>query len=278
MPRPDDTMRILLVPIAAAFLVAGCESNPFTRKSDASNVQQQQQQQDLPPIKQQEATPRYKAELRTELAAGYFERGQYDVALEELAAALGFDPTYPKLYSIYGLVYTELGDKPKAEQNFRKGLELAPTDSEIRQNWGWYLCTHGKPREAIAEFEAAIANPLYRSPEVALINAGKCSVLIGDLAQADRYLRRALALKPANSIAAYNLALLSFRGGRLDESRALMRVVMIETNPPPEALYLGMCVERKLGDRQAEQSYIMQLRNRYPRSAEADAIVGGNCE
>ena len=27
---------------------------------------------------------RYKAELRTELGAGYFNRGQYDVALEEL--------------------------------------------------------------------------------------------------------------------------------------------------------------------------------------------------
>ena len=57
-----------------------------------------------------------------------------------------------------------------------------------------------------------------------------------------------------------------------------MRLVMQETNPPPEALYLGMCVERRLGDRQAEQSYVMQLRNRYPNSAEARAIEGGTCE
>ena len=38
------------------------------------------------------------------------------------------------------------------------------------------------------------------------------------------------------------------------------------------ALYLGMCVEQKLGDAQAEQSYALQLRNRYPESAEAKAI------
>ena len=261
----------LAVALALAAL-AGCDSKPL--KPDPP---QQVSQQQLPPIRQEEATPRYKAELRTELAAGYFERGQYDVALEELGEALKFDPTYPKLYSVYGLVYTELGDEPKAEANFRRGLELAPADSEIRHNWGWYLCTHGRPRESIAEFEAALRNPLYRSPEIALINAGKCSAQAGDTAAADQYLRRALALKPGNPVAAYNLALLSFKNGRLEESRALMRFVMAAEPPAPEALYLGMCVERRLGDKQSEQSYMTQLRNRYPNSGEARAIASGAC-
>jgi type IV pilus assembly protein PilF len=274
---PSRRLPMRLLPIAAALAVvflAGCDT--FSSKKDSTPTQQTVQQQ-LPPIRQEEATPRYKAELRTELAAGYFERGQYDVALEELGEAVKFDPTYPKLYSIYGLVYTELGDDAKAEANFRRGLDLAPSDSEIRHNWGWYLCTHGKPRESIGEFEAALRNPLYKSPEVALINAGKCSAQIGDVAAADQYFRRALALKPGNPIAAYNLALLSYKGGRLDESRALMRFVMAQNPPLPEALYLGMCVERRLGDKQSEDSYVMQLRNRYPNSAEARAI-GGACE
>jgi type IV pilus assembly protein PilF len=257
--------------------LAGCESGPFKRAEPKSGQQQSSQQQ-LPPIRQEEATPRYKAELRTDLAAGYFERGQYDVALEELAEALKFDPGYPKLYSVYGLVYAELGDDPKAESNFRKGLELAPADSEIRHNWGWYLCTHGRARESIAEFEAALRNPLYRTPEIALINAGKCSVEAGDNAAADQYLRRALVLKPGNPVAAYNLALLSFRNGRLDESRALMRYVMAQNPPPPEALYLGMCIERRLGDKQSEQSYTMQLRNRYPQSPETRALATNECQ
>jgi type IV pilus assembly protein PilF len=263
----------LAAAIAIAATLAGCESKPL-RPEPPPQVQQQQ----LPPIKQEEATPRYKAELRTELAAGYFERGQYDVALEELGEALKFDPTYPKLYSVYGLVYTELGDEKNAEANFRRGLELAPADSEIRHNWGWYLCTHGKPRESIGEFEAALRNPLYKSPEIALINAGKCSAQAGDNAAADQYLRRALALKPGNPIAAYNLALLSYKNGRLEDARALMRFVMAQDPPLPEGLYLGMCVERRLGDKQSEQSYLTQLRNRYPNSAEARAIATGACE
>ena len=264
-----------LVPFAAVLavaLLAGCESKPLKPELP------QQQPQQMPLIKQEEATPRYKAELRTELAAGYFDRSQYNVALEELGEAIKFDPTYPQIYNVYGLVYAELGDERKAEENFRRGLELAPSDSEIRHNWGWYLCTHGKPRESIAEFETALRNPLYRTPETALINAGKCSAQAGDLAAADQYLRRALALKPGNPVAAYNLALLSYRGGRLDDARALMRLVMGQNPPPPEALYLGMCIERRLQDRQAEDSYVMQLKNRYPNSAETRAIATGVCE
>jgi type IV pilus assembly protein PilF len=266
----------VLLALAAAATLGGCDSNPFKREEPKLQAPQLTAQQ-MPQLKQEEATPRYRAELHTDLAAGYFERGQYDVALEELAEALKTDPTYPKLYSVYGLVYAELGDDPKAELNFRKGLELAPADSEIRHNWGWYLCTHGRPRESIGEFEAALRNPLYRTPEIALINAGKCSVEAGDNAAADQYFRRALVLKPGNPQAAYNLALLSYRGNKLEESRALMRFVMAQNPPPPEALYLGMCIERTLKDRQAEESYVTQLRNRYPNSAEARAIATGGC-
>jgi type IV pilus assembly protein PilF len=169
-------------------------------------------------------------------------------------------------------------DLPPAAARSRRARALAPNDSEARHNWGWYLCTHGRARESIAEFEHAIRNPLYRTPEIALVNAGKCSASIGDAQAADAYFRRALQLRPNDPTAAYNLALGSYKAGRVPESRALMRIVMQQTTPPPEALFLGMCVERKLGDRQAEQSYALQLRNRYPQSAEAQAIATGGCE
>jgi len=46
----------------------------------------------------------------------------------------------------------------------------------------------------------------------------------------------------------------------------------------PEALYLGMCIERGLGDRAAEASFVSQLRNRFPDSPEARAVPPGKCE
>jgi type IV pilus assembly protein PilF len=254
-----------------AAILAACSTTP--KEPAPPPGPQIQPQAGAPLAPQPAATPRQRAELHTELAAGYYERGQMDVALEELGIASQLDASYPRIYNIYGLVYAMLADLPKAESSFARAIQLAPDDSDIRHNWGWYLCTHGREAESIAEFDHAIRNPLYRTPEVALVNAGKCSVAIGRNAEAEAYFRRALTTQPGNPVAAYNLALLMFKSGRLPDARALMRLVMQQTNPPAEALFLGVCLERKLGDKAAEQSYTTQLRNRYPDAAETRALV-----
>ena len=270
----------LPVVLAALVLLAGCQSNPLAPSTPQPPIPQGAQMQPAQQVQlyQDPVTNRQRAEIHTDLAAGYYERLQMNVAIEELSIAEKFDPTYARIYNIYGLVYTVMGELPRAEAQFKRSLELAPNDPEARHNWGWYLCTHGRERESIAEFEVAIRDSLYKTPEVALVNAGKCSVAIGDLPAADTYFRRALQLRPNDASAAYNLALLSYRGGRLPESRALMKIVGQTSSPAAEALYLGMCIERKLGDRQSEQSYVAQLRNRYPDSAETRAIASGTCE
>ena len=256
--------------VAAALALAGCATKPAAPS--------QPPPPDPTPIKQQEATPQQRAQIKTELAAGYYQRGQMDVALEELGNAKALDPTYPKIYDIYGLVYAMLGERAKAEENFRQGLALAPNDSDIRENWGAYLCATGREREALPEFEQVLKDPLYKTPEVALINAGKCSAALGENRNAEEYLRRALGVSPGNPVAAYNLALIAYRESRIGEARAWLRPVMQQPSPPAEALYLGVCLERKDGDKEAERSYESQLRNRWPDSAEAKALARGTCQ
>jgi type IV pilus assembly protein PilF len=261
-----------LVAIALfATAVAGCES---ASKTPAPPPVPQVPKP--PPI--QEAPPAYRAQLHAEIAAGFYERGQMQVAMQELEEATKLDATNPKIYNVYGLVYSVLGEDAKAQQSFQQALSLAPNDSEIRQNWGWYLCTHGKPRESIPEFEMAIKNPLYKSPDVALTNAGKCSIESGDDRAGEAYLKRALTINPNNISTAYNLALLMYRESRLEEARTLMRRIMAAPNPAPDALYLGMCIARKGADGVTEASYMQQLKSRYPESAEAKAIPPGNCQ
>jgi len=231
----------------------------------------------LPPPKAQEVSPQRRAEIHTDLGAGYYERGQMDVAIDELTEAVKLDPNNAKAYNIFGLVYTVLGETAKAEQNFQRALALAPLDPDIRQNWGWYLCTHGRAKESIPEFEAAIRNPLYKTPEIPLVNAGRCSASVGDINAADAYFRRALALAANNDAAMLGLAQIAYREARHEEARRWLKA-MRQANLPPVALYLGMCVERKLGDRQAETSYVVQLKNRYPDADETKAIATGTCE
>jgi type IV pilus assembly protein PilF len=261
-----------LAVLAAAFALGGCASPP------PAATTARQPDPLPPPVKLQEATPKERAKLHADLGAGYYERGRMDVALEELNEAVKLDPNDARIYNLFGLVYAMLAENAKAEQNFQRALAMAPQNPEIRHNWGWYLCSNGQPRESIPEFEMALRDPLYKTPEVALINAGRCSIAFGDLAGADNFFRRAQAAAPSNPGAIYGLSLVAFKQGRQDEARTWIRRLTQQSPVPPEALYLGMCIEKKSGDRSAEQSYVSQLKNRYPDSAETKAIPTGICE
>ncbi len=270
---PTKALRLALATLAGAVLLAlgACEST--SSKPATPPVPQVPQP---PPV--QEAPPPVRAQLHAEIAAGYYERGQMEIALQELDMAVKLDPRNAKIYNVYGLIYAMLGEEAKAQANFQSAIELAPNDSEIRQNWGWYLCSHGKPRESLAEFELAVRNPLYRTPDIALVNAGKCAAEIGETRRAEDYYRRALQANPNSTQAAYNLALLKFREAKYDDARIMIRRVAQQPTVFPEALYLAMCIERGLGDRAAEASFVSQLRNRFPQSPEARAIPPGKCE
>jgi type IV pilus assembly protein PilF len=268
MPKRNlHRCRAVIAMSAMAVLVA-CSSTPKAPEPTPREA----------PPPQQPASPSARARMHTDLAGGYYERAQMDIAIEELNLAVATDPSYAPAYNLYGLVYAVLGDDRKAEQSFQRALELAPNDSDVHHNWGWYLCQHKREREALAQFEIAVSNTLYRTPEIALVNAGRCAQTIGEIRTAESYFRRALTAQPGNALASYGVALIAYKEARYEEARRWMRTVMQTTTPPPEAIYLGLCIERKLGDRQAELSYISQLRNRYPDSSETKAINAEACE
>ncbi|HEY1459267.1 MAG TPA: type IV pilus biogenesis/stability protein PilW [Casimicrobiaceae bacterium] len=269
----------LALSVTLAFILAACSSTETKPPPDAAAAQRAQAAQQRASLPQPQPTPpAVRARMHTDLAAGYYERGQMDIAIDELNLAVGLDANYAPAYNVYGLVYSVLGENAKAEQNFMRALELAPSDSDIHHNWGWYLCQHKREREALAQFDIAVRNPLYKSPEIALVNAGRCAITLGDMRLAESYFRRALVAQPGNALAGYGLALIAYKEARYTDARNWMKGVMQTTNPQPEVLYLGMCVERKLGDTQAELSYVSQMKNRYPDAAETKAIATEGCQ
>ena len=63
-----------------------------------------------------------RADVRMELATGYFRRGQLDIALEEVKRALVADPTLGGAYNLRGLIYATQGEEALAEESFRRAL------------------------------------------------------------------------------------------------------------------------------------------------------------
>jgi type IV pilus assembly protein PilF len=219
--------------------------------------------------------PRNRARVHTELASLYYERGNYAVALEELRLATGADSSYAPAHGMFGLVYTELREKGLAQQSYERALRLSPNDGDINHNYGWFMCQNGREGESIRYFLQAIRNPLYQTPWRSYSAAGVCSVRTKNIRDAEEFFQRALKMEPDEPTALLQLGQLRYRQGNNDEARKLVSRYNKIMSPSAESLWLALRVERKMGERVAEQSYANQLRRRFPGSPEYQSLQRG---
>lgn len=80
---------------------------------------------------------------------------------EEIRVILELDPSFPAVYALAGNVFYEVpgllgGDLDKAEEMFRKGLELDPKFTAMRVGLGKTLIKKGRPAEARRELQAVL--------------------------------------------------------------------------------------------------------------------------
>ncbi len=245
------------------FLVTGCAS-----------VQQGGSSEELKTSSDQSDIQR-RAQVRMQLAIGYFQQGQLNVALDEIKQALLLDPNYVDAYSVRALVYMEMGETALAEDNFQRAMKLAPNNPDLSNNYGWFLCRNGRAKQSIAYFEAALKSRAYQSPEKALNNAGVCSLKMNDIVSAERYLTEAFRQDPGNLDTNANLAKVHYARGDYQQARFYISRALKSEALSADALWTAIKVEHKLGNRQAEASYAIQLRRRHPNSPEFAAYLRG---
>jgi type IV pilus assembly protein PilF len=219
--------------------------------------------------------PRNRARVHTDLAGAYYQRGNLGVALEELRIATNADASYAPAHSLYGLVYMELREEKLAEQSFARALSLAPNDADINHNYGVFLCQTKREPDSIKYFNLAIRNPLYATPWRSYSAAGVCTLRSGNPRDAEQYFERALRLEPDDASSLLNLGQIRYKQGKMDEARRLVSRYNKLAEPSAESLWLALRIERKSGERVAEQSYANQLRRRFPSSAEYQALQRG---
>ncbi len=243
-------------------------STPSTN-TGASNVDVQKR--DAGP-----ADNRKRANIRLQLAVGYYQDGKFATALDELKQALTLDPNYADAHTVLALVYTELHQDDLAEQSFQRALQLEPANSDLNNNYGWYLCQHGRERESLKYFDTALKNPLYPQKAKPLQNSGVCAAKMGDAAAAEDFFRRSFEIDPTGAVSAYNLASIYY--DRKDFPRARFYVAQVNNSPTPSAqsLWLGIRIERRLGNRTNQIALESQLERLFADSREAQLQKRGN--
>lgn len=216
-----------------------------------------------------EPEARRRARIRLELAVGYFEDGKTTIALDELKQALVTDPSYAEAHNLRGLVYMRLAENRLAEESFRTAIQLAPRDASAVQNYGWLLCQTGRYHESTEQFQRALGLSQNLDRSKAYLTMGLCQAKAGQDAEAEGSLVRAYELDAGNPIAAYNLATLLFKRGENARAQFIVRRLNNSELANAESLWLGIKIERRLGDRLAERQLAEQLRNRFGQSREA---------
>lgn len=256
-------MMLAALPLAAS-LLTGCAQMPSVSRDT--------------PVVAEQADLQRRTEIRMALAAAYYDEAQYASALQEAERALQISPQRADLHGMRALILMQMGQTPEAEQSLRQALRLDSASPDLQNNAGWFYCQTGRAAMAMPYFERAIASRLYATPAKALLNAGLCSLRSGDNERAEHYLLRAVESEPRSAIAHANLARIFYK--RADYRHAQQHILLAVNGESMAADHLLMAIriEKKLGDRNAEQSLASQLRRLYPDSPQLVAYLRGESD
>ena len=222
---------------------------------------------------QTSANNRKIAELNTQIAIQHLKDKEYELALKKLEKATSSDPNYADAYNARAIVYGRIGENEKADDSFQRALRIDANNPLTLNNYGQFLCKNGDSAKGQQLFKQAVANPLYRTPELALTNAGTCALDQGNVEQAEQFFREALEKNPRIPLALLQMASITHDSERYLPARAYIQRYSEIARHNPRSLWLGILIERALGDQDAEASYTLSLEKNFPDSKEAGMLA-----
>jgi type IV pilus assembly protein PilF len=192
---------------------------------------------------------RRSAEIHHDLGVEALRAGRSPDALREFDAALAIDERFPEAHRGRALVLDlAFGRADEAEKAYRRAIALRPGFSEARNDLGQLLARTGRFTEALAEFDAALDNMLYKEPYVARCNKGVALHRMGSRAEGVAELRACLALAPTFCKGRRQLGRVLLDEGRLKEALDELSAYARWCERVPDAhLQLGLA-RMKTGD------------------------------
>jgi type IV pilus assembly protein PilF len=226
--------------------------------------------------RQKEDPTEQAAKTNIQLGVAYLKQGNLALAKEKLERSLKQNPKDPDVHTTLALLYDRVGEPKLADNHFREALRLAPTNPDNSNNYAVYLCKNGRVEEGVERFSEVATNKYYRTPEVALTNAGVCLHGAKRDEEAQKMFKRAIKARPDYSEATVQLARLQLEGGSVAEARKTVDTYLGAFRPNPEVLFTAVSVARAAKDRMSEEKFSRTLRLEFPESPQARALKRGS--
>lgn len=215
------------------------------------------------------------ADLNVQLAAGYMRRGDLKIAKGKLEKAILQDDENVSAFTTFAVLMEMIGEIDQAESYYLEALDIDSKNPELHNNYGSFLCKHGKFAEAIEELNKALRNQFYETPETVHSNLGYC-LLKGDYPdykKSEAHLRMALSIQPNMVAALMTMGELAIETDRFLMARAYMQRYHAIALPTASSLWYQLQAERALGDQKHFIEISRKLLDKFPDSSEAEKVM-----
>lgn len=242
-------MQSLIMGVVCALLLAACvteTTGSLVRKVDADKT----------------------LDLHIQLAAGYVQNKNRESARLHLRKAFAIDKKSAKATLTLAELYQLEGEAVLAEETFKKAIKLKKNFSDAKNTFGMFLFEQKRYEESLVQFESAAADLDYPARAGALINVGRNSVMLGNVARAKAAFEHALILDKRMSEPLIELADIHFQAKNFAEAKRYLDGFFTFDQPNARALFLAVRLERVFGNKDKEASYALSLKNYFPYSKE----------
>jgi len=217
--------------------------------------------------------PERAAEINLQIGIDHLRKGNLVQAKEKIERSLEQNPRDGNAHSVAALLYARLDEAGKADSHYQRAIALLPEDPQIKNNYAAYLCQRARYSRGEKLALEAARNPLYTTPEFGFLNAGNCARTGGDLKRAEEHYRRALEIKPRFAEALLQMSELEYLQGQHLSARAFLERYLVVARSNPATLWLGVRIERSLGNEQQAMQYAQRLKSEYPKAAQTRELL-----
>ncbi len=213
-----------------------------------------------------------KAASKLKLASSLFEAGRLGEALSTVGKAIDEDPKYAPAHLLKGMILFRIGTMEDALKAFERTLDLQKNNTDAR-NWkATVLVQLERYDNAMHEWEIALKDLTYPTPERIHCNIGMLYRLRGDTDAAIKSLLVAVNLNRSYARGYYELGVTYDQIGKNDEALRAYQDARVGMNDDPALnLRLALALLRSGDGGKAKEHFekVIKLQPDGPEAAQA---------
>lgn len=213
------------------------------------------------------------AAYNVQLCIDYMRQNNLSEAKDKIDKALEQDPKSADAHFVAGILYDRINENRKADEFYSKAISIDSKNADYLNGYAAFLCRKGNRQRGEKMALKAADDPLYKTPQDALLNAGNCALDDGRPLKAEEHFRRALKFQPNFPPVLMQMSELEFRSKNYLPARAFLERYQQYAPATAQSLWLGVRIERALGNMSAAEIYARRLKRDFATSDEAKALL-----